>query len=97
MLWCTVTSSLQHHAILSRRWTSNTEHHRIDSRKNKFVHLPFRNFSFIKSSGTVSGVKYSFRTSSADTNRTSAAYFFSQGFMISQPGLNTHGASTNKT
>lgn len=30
-----------------------------------------------KSSGTVSGVKYSLRTSSALTNRTSAAYFFS--------------------
>lgn len=30
-----------------------------------------------KSSGTVSGVKYSRRTSSADTKRTRAAYFFS--------------------
>ena len=37
----------------------------------------FGNASAPKSSGTVCGVKYSRRTSSALTNRTSAAYFFS--------------------
>ena len=42
------------------------------------AHLPdFGNVSAPKSSGTVCGVKYSRRTSSALTNRTSAAYFFS--------------------
>lgn len=52
---------------------------------------------YLKSGGTVVGVKNSERNSATDTKRTSLAYFLMSGFTTCQAGWNTQGASTNST